>query len=98
MTLHLRVWRRVRVLRSITMNIGKRGASSFTFGRRGLRYTIGRRLTRATIGFPGTGIFLTDVEERSPSAPRAQREGRAIGWIVLALIIIAAVLAFIGAS
>src|SRR5947209_7030220 len=66
MTTHLRVWRRVRLLPGVTMNIGKRGASSFSFGRRGTHYTVGRTHTRATVGIPGGGIFLTDVERRKP--------------------------------
>jgi hypothetical protein len=30
MSLHLRVWRRVRLLPGVTMNIAKRGVSSFS--------------------------------------------------------------------
>jgi hypothetical protein len=52
------------VLPGVWTNIGKRGVTSFTFGRRGLRYTIGRRHARATVGLPGSGIFVTETEPR----------------------------------
>ncbi len=64
MTSHLRVWRRVRLFPGCTINIGKRGVSSFSFGVRGAHYTVGRKNRRATIGMPGTGIFATAIKPR----------------------------------
>src|SRR5262249_23268675 len=64
MSLHFRVWRRVRLMPGVWMNIRKRGVTSFTFGRRGVHYTVGRRRTRATVGLPGSGIYISDIRER----------------------------------
>jgi hypothetical protein len=58
----LRAWRRVLVLTGVWVNVGKTGATSVTFGRRGLRYTVGRRGRRATVCLPCTGLFLTGEE------------------------------------
>jgi Protein of unknown function (DUF4236) len=66
MTAHLHLWRRIRILPGITANTGKRGVSSVSLGRRGLHVTVGRERVSTTIGLPGTGIFVTDVEPRRP--------------------------------
>ncbi len=84
MTLHLRVWRRVRLFPGCTMNISKRGVSSFSFGVRGAHYTVGRKSHRATIGLPGTGIFVTAVEPRAPSSHSSPGFGF---WVFVVIIV-----------
>jgi hypothetical protein len=85
MTGRLRIWRRIRILPGVTMNVGKTGATSFSFGRSGMRYTIGRKNSRATIGVPGTGAFVTAVEPRKRRDPNgvsgqdAPEEPRTVG-------------------
>ena len=54
-----RLWRRVRIAPGVTLNIGKSGPSSVSFGPRGLKLTAGRRGPRITAGLPGTGLFYT---------------------------------------
>ena len=60
-------------------------AAKNPFGRRGMHYTIGRKNTRATVGLPGSGIFVTDVKpRRDPDPPILHR-----GWtLALAFLII----------
>lgn len=55
----LRFFRRVKVAPGVTLNFGKSGLPSMSFGTRGLRYTTGTRGQRVTAGLPGTGVFYT---------------------------------------
>ena len=59
----------MRVLPGVTMNISKRGVSSFSFGQRGMHYTVGRKSQRVTVGIPGSGLFLTDFSPRPYTKP-----------------------------
>jgi hypothetical protein len=79
-TLHVRVWRRVRIMPGVWMNVTKRGVSSFTFGKSGMRYTIGRKHTRATVGLTGSGIFVSDIRKRSGTGPQPSRFGL---WLIV---------------
>ncbi len=54
----LRLWKRIKILPGITLNLSKRGIS-ISFGTRGLRYTIGKNRRQTSIGLPGTGIYYT---------------------------------------
>jgi hypothetical protein len=54
-----RLWRRVRLAPGITLNIGKSGPTSVSFGPKGLKLTAGRRGRRITAGLPGTGLYYT---------------------------------------
>jgi hypothetical protein len=54
-----RLWRRVRIAPGVTLNVGKSGPTSVSFGPRGLKLTAGRRGRRITAGLPGTGLFYT---------------------------------------
>jgi hypothetical protein len=54
------------------MNIGKHGVSSFTFGTRGCHYTVGRKSRRVTVGLPGTGIFVSGVQQNAPDHRRSK--------------------------
>ena len=55
-----RFWRRVRIAPGVTLNIGKTGPSSVSFGPRGFKVTAGRHGKRMTVGLPGTGLFYTE--------------------------------------
>lgn len=59
----LRFWRRFQILPGVTLNISKSGVS-FSFGVRGLKYTVGRG-SRLTVGLPGTGLSYTRVKSAS---------------------------------
>ncbi|MFN8499536.1 MAG: DUF4236 domain-containing protein [Anaerolineae bacterium] len=52
----LRIWRRVKVGRGMTVNLS-RGGVSVTVGRVGRRLTLGKRGMAVSLGLPGTGIF-----------------------------------------
>jgi hypothetical protein len=79
--MRLRVWRRVRVLPGVTLNIGKRGVSSVSFGRRGMHYTVGRGRERVTVGLPGSGLFLTESRRLRPGVDTA------LGWVILLVVV-----------
>ena len=54
----LRLWKRIKILPGITLNLSKSGIS-ISFGRRGFKYTIGKNRRQTTVGLPGTGIYYT---------------------------------------
>lgn len=56
-----RFQRRLRLFRGVSLNIGKRGVSSISFGTRGAHTTIGKSGIRNTIGLPGTGLSYTSL-------------------------------------
>jgi uncharacterized protein DUF4236 len=73
-----RFWRRVRIAPGVTLNIGKSGPSSVSFGPRGLKVTAGRRGKRLTVGLPGTGLYYTEQLRNRPVAdPRVLQESPA---------------------
>jgi hypothetical protein len=84
MTMRLRFYRRVRVLPGVTINLGKRGLNSISFGRRGAHYTVGLDgHERLTIGLPGSGLYLTD---RQPIT-----KGENFSWLIVVLLLLIAV-------
>jgi hypothetical protein len=90
MTLRLRFNRRVRILPGVWANLGKRGLNSFSVGQRGSRLTFGRNRTRATIGYPGTGLFLTAEE---PTSRVVLSRGF---WWTIVLVVIVGTIAIVG--
>ncbi len=52
----LRFQKRKKLLPGVTLNIGKRGPTSLSFGRRGARVAVGRRGLQATLTLLGTGL------------------------------------------
>lgn len=67
-----RFWRRIRIAPEVTLNLSK-STASLSFGPRGAKYTVSPRGNRSTVGLPGTGLFYTVHEPRSPSAANAPR-------------------------
>ncbi|SDX05910.1 Protein of unknown function [Hydrobacter penzbergensis] len=61
---YLRFWRRIKLFSGGTLNIGKKGIS-FSFGARGLRYTVGKNKKRVAIGIPGTGISYINSSSKA---------------------------------
>ena len=55
-TVPFRYRRRVRIAKGLTLNLGKRGINSVTFGRRGASMNVSGKGTRETYGLPGTGM------------------------------------------
>ena len=51
----IRVWRRVRVGRGMTVNVS-RGGVSVTVGSVGRRLTVGKQGLSVSLGLPGTGV------------------------------------------
>ncbi len=56
--MRLRLWRRIRIVPGLRLNLS-RGGVSLSVGRRGLWFTTGPRGRRVTVGLPGSGLFLT---------------------------------------
>lgn len=54
-TMGWRFQRRKKLLRGVTLNVGKRGGS-VSFGRRGGRLNVGRRGVTGTVSLVGTGL------------------------------------------
>ena len=48
--------KRIKIMPGISVNIGKRGVSSVSFGKRGARMTVGKKSVRTTAGVSGTGL------------------------------------------
>lgn len=48
--------RRIRVGKGLYVNLGKKGITSVTVGRRGASMNVNRKGTRESIGVPGTGL------------------------------------------
>lgn len=69
----LRLWRRIRVLPGVTLNLSKSGLS-MSVGPRGAKMTIGPRGRRITVGLPGTGLSYTRVAH--PTTRRADSNPR----------------------
>jgi Protein of unknown function (DUF4236) len=70
----IRFWRRVGIAPGLRINLSKSGAS-VSVGRRGAWLTTGPRGQRATIGLPGSGLFITEMI----SAPPRGRGSQSIG-------------------
>jgi hypothetical protein len=55
-----RFQKRFRLAKGVSLNIGKRGVSSVSVGRKGLRLSSGRRGTRVGASAPGTGLSASE--------------------------------------
>jgi hypothetical protein len=56
-----RLFRRIKLLPEVRLNLTRRGPS-VSIGGRGLTTTFGRRGRRTTVGIPGTGVSYGDFE------------------------------------
>jgi hypothetical protein len=83
MSWHLRVFRRVRVLPGVSVNLSKSGPS-LTLGVRGAHITFGQRRITRTVGVPGSGIYFTS-REGYHSGVHAQ--GRAGHLLLIAIVL-----------
>lgn len=54
-----RFQRRLKIGGGFSLNLGKRGISSISAGKRGAHVTIGKHGVRRTVGLPGTGLSYT---------------------------------------
>ena len=82
----LRLHGRLRLAPGISLNLGKSGLTSLSFGARGAHYTVGRRGPRATIGLPGTGLSYTMTPHRHVRQ-RRRRHASLIGWALTGLLL-----------
>jgi len=57
-----RLFRRIKILPGITLNLSKSGVS-VSAGVRGAHVTVGSKGVRQTVGLPGSGIFYTQYEK-----------------------------------
>jgi hypothetical protein len=74
--------RRVTLFPGVAVNLGKRGLTSVSVGRRGVHYTVGGRRSRATVGLPGTGIsYSAQIPRRNRRRPTA-RHGSLLGGLI----------------
>jgi len=73
----LRIQKRKKIMPGVRVNIGKKGVSGVTLGKRGAGITLGKRGTRANVGIPGTGISYstkltsnsTTKQKKAPKTP-----------------------------
>jgi hypothetical protein len=104
--------RRLKVLPGLYVNVGKKGMSSVSVGRRGFTTSISKSGVRRTIGIPGTGISHTsfqpfDAQHPDPAAvmtdaERIARENRQRlqvrgAYTIVAFIVFMIVLQFVRA-
>ena len=85
----LRLRCRVRLAPDLRVNVS-RSSISWSVGGEGLWLTSGPRGRRATVGWPGTGLFLTQ-QFRDGAAPH---QGRSLGWIIFWLAALIAIAVF----
>jgi hypothetical protein len=76
----IRFWRRKRLFPSARINLSKSGVS-LSVGRKGAWFTTGPRGRRATVGLPGSGLFVT--QHFPPSS--AHHAGR---WLVFGIAVL----------
>jgi tetratricopeptide (TPR) repeat protein len=63
----------------VTLNLSK-STASLSFGPRGAQYTISPRGNRATLGLPGSGLFYTLRDRKSPKSAPAMRDRLNLGF------------------
>lgn len=72
MAWRMRLWRRVKILPGVTLNMSGSGPS-VSIGPRGAKVTVGRKGIRQTVGLPGTGIYATELTPwERPGRPSKQ--------------------------
>jgi len=81
----------LKIAPGVKMNIGKKGASSISFGGRGHTVNIGKRGVKQTFSIPGTGISA------SASTAKSKRNKMACCPLAIFLLPVAAVRWMIGA-
>lgn len=71
-----RFYRRVKIFPGVTVNIGKKGITGISVGKRGAHVTVGKAGVRTTVGIPGTGISYTTVSKKGkhPDSIHQERE------------------------
>jgi hypothetical protein len=88
----LRIFRRIRIVPGLTLNLSKRGAS-VSAGVRGAHVTMGTHGTRETVGLPGTGLSYTATQ--APARYGAPRAHHYIGGFIGLMLILGLILVFI---
>ena len=84
--MRLRLWRRFSIAPGLRLNVSKRGVSA-SVGRRGTWLTTGPRGKRATLGLPGSGLFLT--QQWRPAAPQARSTRAVLFWLAVLVALVA---------
>jgi len=90
----LRFRRRLRLGPGVSLNLGKSGLTSVSFGRRGVHCTVGRRGPRATVGLPGTGLSHTLTPHHR--ARRRARHGSILGGVAMLFALYLIIRALVG--
>ena len=89
----LRIQKRKKIMPGVRVNIGKKGVSGVTLGKRGAGVTIGKRGTRANVGIPGTGISYS--QKLSGGSQKAKDSSQNGEFSPLAGAITASIVAFV---
>lgn len=55
----------LKIAPGVRVNIGSKGISSFSVGRKGARVNISKKGTRTTVGLPGTGISYSSYSKHA---------------------------------
>jgi len=64
-----RLFRRIKILPGLTLNLSKSGVS-VSAGVRGAHVTVGSKGVRQTVGLPGSGIFYTQYEKHGSNSDK----------------------------
>lgn len=84
----------IKILPGVKLNLGSKGVSSVTVGKRGASVTVGKKGTRATVGIPGTGLSYSEQisggrkSAAPPPAPKQRTIGTGTGFLIIILFII----------
>jgi len=88
-----RLYRRVRIIPGLRVNLSRSGPS-LSIGHRGAWYTVGPRGRRVTLGLPGSGLYWT--EKVSQAAPLRAGHRSAFVLAVVAVVAVGLLVLFAG--
>ncbi|AUZ06363.2 hypothetical protein ADP71_31850 [Vitreoscilla sp. C1] len=79
----------IKILPGVRVNIGKKGISSVSVGRRGASINVGKRGTHANVGIPGSGLsYRTRIGGGNRNQPNGQQGQSKTGCLPLILVVI----------
>lgn len=81
-----------KILPGVRVNVGKKGISSVSVGKRGASVSVGKRGTHANVGIPGTGLsYRTKIggKRQSQVDSPVQQKTNPIYWVLLFFFVVA---------
>lgn len=78
-----------KILPGVKLNIGKKGPTSLSFGRRGATMNVSSKGTKTTVGIPGTGLsYSTKSLGSTKKTKNSSKRNSSVGGIFLLLVIL----------